>query len=119
VGGGGIITYYEDSGSAVTPSLNTSIRVIAGSYYSNNNTTDVQLTMPSASASNDYMNIEFVVSSNASNGGYTGILMVTFPGLTSNTYSQSSARMVSYFWDSNAMVWTVTDFRSSATTYYT
>jgi hypothetical protein len=112
---GGITTYYENAGATLTPSLNTSIRVIAGDYYSNNPSNNVQLTMPTATASNDYMMIEFVVSYPASQAPFAGGLLVTFP--SSNTFYQSDAKLVSYFWDCNATYWTVTDFRTSATTY--
>jgi len=115
VGPGMIITYYENSGSTITPSLNTTIRVIAGPYWSNQGSNNVQLTMPTPTASNDYLNVEFVASFNASNGGFYGNLVVTFP--SSSTYNQTSGSNVSYIWDSNATAsyWTMIGYYGNVT----
>jgi hypothetical protein len=115
VGPGMIITYYEDSGATITPSLNTSIRVIAGPYWSNQGSNNVQLTMPTPTASNDYLNVEFVVSFNALDAGYYGYLNVTFP--SANTHSQNHGNTVNYIWDSNAYAsyWTVVNYYGSVT----
>jgi hypothetical protein len=110
-GGGGITTYYEDSGAAITPSLNTSIRVIAGPYWSNYPSNNLALTMPTATASNDYLNVEYIGSYEAvSNGGFYGKLQVTFP--SSNQYDQSLGNYVTYVWESNvtSSFWTITTY---------
>jgi hypothetical protein len=92
--------------------LNTSIRVIAGGdYYSNNPGSNIQLTMPTPTASNDYLNIEFVISYHASNASFSGSLTVTFP-VTSNSFNQSPGSYVTYAWDSNSTTsyWTITNY---------
>jgi hypothetical protein len=91
--------------------------VIAGAYYSNNNCNYVPLAMPTASASNDYLVIEYVVGYDASLVFYGMQLEVTFP--SSNIHYQTPCSIVSYVWDSNASYWMVNDFRSTFTSYYT
>jgi hypothetical protein len=113
-GGGGIITYYENSGSAVTPSLNTSIRVIAGGYYTNLSLF-VALTMPTATASNDYINIEYVISTSANTNGFAGPLVVNFPAY--NSFSQDPSTQVNYFWDGYTTTWSLTSWRAGTTTH--
>jgi hypothetical protein len=89
--------------------------VIAGAYYSNNPYSSIQLIMPTATASNDYMMIEYSISQPASLVYYGGQLIVNFP--SSNTFYQNQATLVSYVWDSNSSYWMVTEFRTSATSY--
>jgi hypothetical protein len=70
--------------------------------------------MPTPAASNDYLNIEFLVSCNASAGGYYGELVVTLPG-ASNTKTQSSGNYSTYTWDSNSTssYWTISSYFGS------
>jgi hypothetical protein len=118
-GGGGIITYYEDSGSTITPSINTSIRVIAGAYYDNivphpRPPPNVALTMPTPTASNDYLNVEFQYSSNSV---YPGVyLQVTFPSACN--FLQPVNSQTNYVWDSNASsTWSVISYYAASTTF--
>jgi hypothetical protein len=96
--------------------MNTSICVIAGPYWSNQASNNINLTMPTPTASNDYLNIQFLVSYNASNGGYYGNLLVTLP-VSSNTNTQSSGSYVTYTWDSNSTssYWTISSYFGSVT----
>jgi hypothetical protein len=96
--------------------LNTSIRVIAGAYYSNNSSNYVNLEMPTASASNDYVMIEYVVGYDASLVFYSYQLQVIFP-TSSNTHYQNPCTIVSYVWDGSGLIWAINDFRASTTTY--
>jgi hypothetical protein len=94
--------------------MNTSIRVIAGGvYYSNNLSSNVQLTMPTPTASNDYLNIEFIVSQPAYNAGYGGRLRITLPSTTA--VDQFQANYVTYVYDCNSTYWAIT---SSGVTSY-
>jgi hypothetical protein len=110
-----MITYYENSGSSITPSLNTDIRVIAGVYYSNNPTTPINVIVPTASASNDYLVVEYTIGYDASLAFYSTQLQVNFP--SSNIFYQNQCSIVSYVWDSNASYWIINDFRASSTSY--
>jgi hypothetical protein len=95
--------------------LNTSIRVIAGAFYSNNSSNSINLTMPTATASNDYLVIEYGIGYEAASAFYSYPLLVTFP--STNTFSQNQCTLISYYWDSNSSYWTVNDFRASTTSY--
>jgi hypothetical protein len=70
--------------------------------------------MPTPTASNDYLNIEFLVSYNAYAGGYYGNLSVNLP-VTSNTNTQSSGQYATYTWDSNSTssYWTISSYFGS------
>jgi hypothetical protein len=91
--------------------------VIAGAYYSNNSSNYVPLAVPTVSAGNDYLVIEYVVGYDASLVSYSMQLEVTFP--SSNRHYQNPCTLVSYVWDNNGSNWMVNDFRASTTSYYT
>jgi hypothetical protein len=122
-GGGGIVTYYENSGSTITPSLNTFIRIIAGEYYNADPRSghptpapNISVTVPSATASNDYLHIEFqyAQTSPAIAGVY---LDVTLPGSTCN-YVQSVNTETRYVWYSNATSgWSVIWYSATSNTF--
>jgi hypothetical protein len=97
--------------------LNTSIRVIAGAYYSNNCNSLPIIAMPTPSASNDYLVVEYIIGYDASVSFYTCNLQVIFPSC--NTYDQTQKSVTSYVWDSNGGLWIISDLGDkSSTSYY-
>jgi hypothetical protein len=70
--------------------------------------------MPSATASNDYLHVEYIGSYDAvNNGGFMGRLQVTLP--SSNIYDQYLGHRTTYVWESNvtSSFWTITDYYGS------
>jgi hypothetical protein len=91
--------------------------VIAGAYYSNNCNDLPILAMPTPSASNDYLVVEYIIGYDASVAFYSCNLVVVLP--SSNTYDQPQKSVQSYVWDSNGSIWIISDLGDkSATSQY-
>ena len=130
-GGGGITTYFMNDSNALAPSINQSIRIIAGDYFLGSmdpppgwGPGNPALTIPTPTAINDYLNVQYLPSSNyytiaTSNTTPPTYLSVTFPSTATTT--QAAFTNVSYVWAYNVGTstsnWIVTTYAGSNSYY--
>jgi hypothetical protein len=123
-GGGGITTYFMNSSSALAPTINQSIRIIAGDYYNGDGTarpprsaSTPWLTIPTPGSINDYLNVEYMTSANFM-GGAT-YLNVLFP--SGSTGPQAAFTTTNYVWTygtgTSTSNWIATTYAGSNTYY--
>jgi hypothetical protein len=122
-GGGGITTIFTNDGTTLTPSINQSIRVIAGDYYNGTGRPlHPSLIIPTPSAINDYLTVEYMTASNYIGGSVPGptFLDITFPSC--NVTTQNAFTTTNYVWTygtgTSSSNWNATTYVGS-NSYYT
>ena len=116
-----------NNSNALAPTINQTIRIIAGDYYVGDtinfiNPSTPSLTIPTPSAINDYLNVEYLPSSNffSSNSSDPKYLSVTFSNITPTT-TQAAFTNASYVWAYNVGTstsnWIVTTYVGSNSYY--